>query len=252
MKLRHAAAMIFAASLLGAAAPAPSLDIPSGTGSVAPEPASDQAADMDFLFRLAMVEGHLIVGHDLLAAHQGSLALPHFGHPVQELYDDLTDYLNARKFPAFDNQLLKLEAAVASDPYSVATEAQYSATIDTIHKARELAPSTLRASVPAMIKVCAETLDAASGEYNGSLEGGQVKLLVEYHDSRGYVSWVSQYIDSLIAAHPDAASRDLLDRMKAVVGKAQWIVQSLLPAPTPRASVDEYRTVVAEASALSK
>jgi hypothetical protein len=250
------ASVMFAALLFGTAASAQALEAASPdalrAGQAQGAAASDRAADMDFLFRLAMVEGHLIVGHDLLAARQGDLALPHFGHPVRELYDDLSEYLEARKFPAFDTQLLKLEAAAASAPYAAATEAQYTAVIETVHKAREIAPADLRASVPAMITVCAETLDAASGEYNGSLEGGQVKLLVEYHDSRGYVSWVSQYVDSLIAGHKDAASQDLLGRMKTIAGKAQWIVEALLPAPAPRASVDQYRAVAVEAAALSK
>jgi hypothetical protein len=213
--------------------------------------ASDQAADMDFLFRLGMMEGHLIVGHDLLAGHQETLALPHFGHPVRELYDDISEYLEVRKFPAFDTQLLKLEATVASTPYATATEAQYKSIIETINRAREVAPAELRASVPAMMKICADTLDAASGEYNGSLEGGQVKLLIEYHDSRGYVSWVSHYVSNLVASHADAASRDLLGRMQKIVERAGWIVEALLPAPTPRASAEQYRAIVADAAALS-
>src|SRR5579885_738650 len=79
------------------AAPVPALavtDIDAHYGS-----ASD---DVDFLFRLGMLEGHLLVGHELLKANQAALALPHFGHPVRELYDDIADYLAARKFPAFD------------------------------------------------------------------------------------------------------------------------------------------------------
>lgn len=207
---------------------------------------------MDFLMRLGMLEGHLIVGHDLLVAHQATLALPHFGHPVRELYDDIADYIDAHKFPAFDTQLVKLETVVASDPYGAKTESQYQAAIATIHKARELAPAALRASVPDMIKVCADTLDAASGEYGGALEKGRVQAIVEYHDSRGFVSWVDQFVGTLTAQHPDPASQDLLGRMKAVLAKAQWIVEPLLPSPTPRASVGQYRAVAAEAEALSK
>lgn len=221
-------------------------------GSAAHSAAHPDPADIDFLFRLGMLEGHLIVGHDLLVAHQGSMALPHFGHPVRELYDDVSDYLDNRKFPAFDTQLVKLEAAVAAAPYAPQTEAQYQAAIATVHKARDIAPAEVRASVPAMIKVCAETLDAASGEYGGALERGRIQSIVEYHDSRGYVSWVGEYLQSLIGAHPDIASQDLLGRMKLVLAKAQWIVEPLLPAATPRASVGQYRAVAAEAAALTK
>ena len=208
--------------------------------------------DVDFLFRLGMLEGHLMVGHELLKAHQASLALPHFGHPVRELYDDISDYLNGHKFPAFDKQLVALEAAATVAPESPDTEAKYQAVIVVVHKARELAPAELRASLPEMIRVCSDTIDAAAGEYGESLERGRVSTLVEYHDSRGFLEYVAQQIDELKTTHADAQSQGMLDRFKGVLAKAQWIVGDLLPNPTPRASVGQYRAVAAEAASIAK
>jgi hypothetical protein len=208
--------------------------------------------DVDFLFRLGMLEGHLMVGHELLEAHHASLALPHFGHPVRELYDDISDYLNAHKFPAFDKQLVALEAAVATAPDAADTRAKYDAVIATVHKARAVAPAELRASLPEMIRVCSDTVDAAAGEYGEALERGRVTSLVEYHDSRGYLAYVAQQVAELGAAHTDAASQGVIDRFKQVLAKAQWIVGDLLPSPTPRASVGQYREVAAEAANVAK
>jgi hypothetical protein len=206
----------------------------------------------DFLFRLGMLEGHLMIGHDLLQAKQPSLALPHFGHPVRELYDDISDYLAKNKFPQFDGQLAALEASVAAAPDSADTEARYQAAIVTVHKAREIAPASLRASLPEMIQICSDTIDAASGEYGEGLEHGRIAVIVEYHDSKGYLEYVAQQLGEMFAAHRDAASQDLLDRFKAVLAKAQWIVEPLLPDPTPRASVGTYRAIAAEAAAIAK
>lgn len=210
------------------------------------------ADDADFLFRLGMLEGHLLVGQELLQAHQAALALPHFGHPVRELYDDFADYLRQRKFPAFDAQLAALEAAVAAAPESPDTEAKYQAIIATVHRAREVAPAELRASLPQMIKVCADTIDAASGEYGEALERGRVAVLVEYHDSRGYLSYVAYQIAQMKATHPNPAAQHALDQLAAALAKAQWIVGDLIPAPTPRASVATYRSIASEASAIAK
>lgn len=203
--------------------------------------------DADFLFRLGMLEGHLMVGHELVQAHQEALALPHFGHPVRELYEDITGYLQQQGFPPFDKQLAALEAAVAAAPGAPDTEAQYQATIATLHKARDLAPAELRASLPDMIKVCADTIDAASGEYGEALERGRVSVLVEYHDSRGFLEYVAQEINALKGAHRDPKAQGQLDRLGALLAKAQWIVGDLLPAPTPRASVGTYRAIAIEA-----
>ena len=207
--------------------------------------------DTDFLFRLGMLEGHLIVGHDLLAAGRPGLALPHFGHPVRELYDDISDYVSAKRIKPFDTQLIKLEAAVAGAPAAPETEALYQATIKTIQQARLTAPAALRESVPAMIKICSDTIDAAAGEYGESLNRGRIDVIVEYHDSRGYLSYVAQEAQSLAQSHSDPASQGLLTRFRAVLAKAQWIVDPLMPAATPRASVGQYRTIAAEAASLT-
>ncbi len=212
----------------------------------------DAEDDTDFLFRLGMLEGHLLIGHQLLQAHQPALALPHFGHPVRELYADIETYLEKNRFPAFDGELAGLEAAAASAPESAETETRYQAAIATIHRARDLAPASLRASLPAMIHICSDTMDAASGEFGESLEQGRIAAIVEYHDSKGYLGYVRQELETLRATHVDAASRSLLDRFQAVLEKAEWIVGALLPDPTPRASVSTYRAIAGEAAALVK
>ncbi len=212
----------------------------------------DAEDDTDFLFRIGMLEGHLMIGHELLEHHHPALALPHFGHPVRELYGDIEDYLEKNRFPAFDGQLATLEALVAATPDSPATEAKYQAVIATVHKARALAPARLRASLPEMIQVCADTIDAASGEFGEGLEQGRVASIVEYHDSKGYLEYVQQQIDDLRTNHVDPAAQDLLHRFQAVLAKAEWIVAPLLPEPTPRASVSTYRAIASEAAALAK
>lgn len=208
--------------------------------------------DTDFLFRLGMMEGHLIVGHDLLAAGKPELAIPHFGHPVRELYDDVAGYLSEKRIPPFDRQLIRLEATETAAPGGSEGERQYTEVIATIHAARQAVPAQIRDSVPEMIKVCADTIDAASGEYGQAVNQGRIDSLVEYHDSRGYISFVTQQVDRLQKQATGAASPDLIARFKAVLAKAQWIVEPLMPAETPRASIAEYRAVAAEAAAVAK
>jgi hypothetical protein len=198
------------------------------------------------------LEGHLMIGHELLEHKHAALALPHFGHPVRELYADIEDYLDKNHFPAFDGQLAALEAMVASAPDSPETEAKYQAVIATIHNARAVAPASLRASLPEMIQICSDTIDAASGEFGEGLEQGRIASIVEYHDSKGYLEYVQQQLGELRANHTDDASQSLLERFQAVLAKAEWIVAPLLPDPSPRASVGTYRGIAAEAAALAK
>ncbi len=76
-------------------------------------------------------------------------------------------------------------------------------------------------------------------------------MLVEYHDSRGYIGWVAQEAEALARSHSDEASQGVLARFRTVLAKAQWIVDPLMPQPTPRASVGQYRAVASEAASVT-
>lgn len=104
-------------ALLALAAP---FAIPTNARAAAPDP-------VDFLFRLGMLEGHLIIGHDLLRARHNALALPHFGHPVRELYDDIIDYLTAIKFRPILARAQWIVAPLLPEPAPRASVSQYRA-----------------------------------------------------------------------------------------------------------------------------
>lgn len=208
--------------------------------------------DAEFLFRLGMLQGHLMVGHDLLKAGKPKLGLPHFGHPVRELYDDVKDYVTEKHIPPFEAALVDLESAAAKAPDSAETETKYQAVIAALEQARDATPASVRASVPAMVEICADTIDAAAGEYGEAINKGRIDDLVEYHDSRGFISYVGALVDKLSAAHPSAADSSLIERFKPILAKAQAIVAPLIPPETPSKSVADYRAVAAEARAVVK
>lgn len=232
---------------LAAALSAPALT------SAAPLPvqlAANQQDDANFLFLLGLMEGHLTVGHELLQANKVKLGQPHFGHPVRELYDDLKDYLTAKRVPQFEEQLVELEAAVEAAPTAPATEAKFKAVIASIHQARAATPAAIRESVPEMIRICADTIEAASGEYGEAIDKGRIANLPEYHDSHGFIAYVAQQVGELEKSHPTGEDANLIGRFKAVLAKAQGMVGALLPPERPQNSVADYRAVAHEAHSL--
>ena len=84
------------------------------------------------------------------------------------------------------------------------------------------------------------------------IEHDKIASVVDYHDSRGFLEYVAQEVTELKTAHPDAQSQAVITRFAAVLAKAQAIVGELVPAPTPRASVADYRAVAAEATSIGK
>ena len=214
-------------------------------GLALPTPARADAPDpVDFLFRMGMLEGHLMIGQELMQAKQYALGLPHFGHPVEELYEDLEPWLEAHHVAPFRQDLIDLEAAEAKEPGGAAANARYAAMIVTLHRARQSAPESVRASVPEQIRICADTVDAAAGEYAEALNQGRIDSPVEYHDSRGYLAFVAQQMAALRAASPSQAA--LIDRFDAVLARARAIVAPLLPPETPIATVAEYKAIAAD------
>jgi hypothetical protein len=162
-------------------------------------------------------------------------------------------YLTEKQVTPFDSALIELEAAAAKAPDSADTDAKYQTVIDTLEHARQVVPASIRNSVPAMIDICSDTIDAAAGEYGEALNKGRIDDLVEYHDSRGFISYVSQQVDKL-AANPSSSAADssLIARFKAVLAKAQAIVAPLIPPETPKKSVADYRAIAEEAHAVAK
>src|SRR5262245_50851455 len=45
-----------------------------------------ERADVDMMEKLGLLEGHLLIGKQLLQANMSSDAQPHFGHPAEEIY----------------------------------------------------------------------------------------------------------------------------------------------------------------------
>ncbi|HEY0419408.1 MAG TPA: hypothetical protein VGC80_07800, partial [Acetobacteraceae bacterium] len=224
-------------------------------GTLLAFPAAARAAEpdpVDFLFRIGMLEGHLMIGRELIDAGQERLALPHFGHPVRELYDDIAPWLTARKVAPFEAPLVRLEAAAAAAPASPETAALYREVIGIVHAARQSAPQALRDSIPEMIRICSDTVDAAAGEYGGAVNRGRIDSLVEYHDSRGYLGFVSQELDRLAAGNPKPEEAGLIARFRAALARAAWIVEPLMPPSEPRASVSQYHTVAAEVAKVAQ
>src|SRR5215813_12372875 len=61
---------------------------------------------------IALMQGHLLVGDELIAKGLWDEALPHFLHPTEELYALLEKYLKLHHITPFDRDLKALAQAV--------------------------------------------------------------------------------------------------------------------------------------------
>jgi hypothetical protein len=218
----------------------------------AADPAGISAEDhAEFLFKLGLLEGHLVIGKALLDINQPRAALPHFGHPVRELYDDIHEALPARGLKDFDTDLIALEAMVAAKPTDAATMAKFEDVMRIVAAARATVPDRLRNAEPFMLGVLAEIMETSSEDYNESIESGRIEKPVEYHDSRGYLLYAATEIARLEAV-PAIKSDARMKAFHAEFDKARAIVGPLLPPERPLKSVAQFKAIVAKAKAIAQ
>lgn len=216
---------------------------PSGMVIPAAAAAISNADHAELLFKLGLLEGHLMVAQELIDAKQPRLALPHFGHPVRELYDDISDELHRRGISGFDGELVSLEAFAAGKPNDPAFGAQYGKVIGIVAAIRATVPAGLLDSPPFMLGVLGEIAATAAEEYSESIEGGRIEKPIEYHDSRGYLAYADKELRRL-EARPE--ERGTLVDARAKLTELQAIVGPLLPPERPSASVAAYKAIVVQ------
>lgn len=149
-----------------------------------------EAKDIDYMTKLGLMKGHLLVAKELLEQGKPDLAEPHIGHPVEEIYADVEDQLNERQVKEFKTTLIRLQDLVkagAKDPNQV--EVEFKASMQAIDAAIAALPETQRQKPAFVLQVINGLLDTANSEYGASVAGGKIAAAIEYQDSRGFVTY---------------------------------------------------------------
>lgn len=213
--------------------------------NMAPAASTNAASeDADFAMRLVLIEGHLQVGRELMEAGQTQNALPHFGHPVRELYSDMIPVLVHRHGQQFDRDLIALEGLAARENNSETFRTEFDAALAKVHAARDLIPAEKWASDEFVLGLVADTANTASQEYRHALVGGRIDSLIEYHDARGFIF----RLHDILADHQGTDPR--LAQAAALVAELRAFVEPLNPPNPPRASDVQFEEKAAALRAL--
>jgi len=207
-------------------------------------PADAAREDADFAMRLALIEGHMQVGRELIEAGQTQNALPHFGHPVRELYSDMIPVIVHRGGQQFDRDLIALEGLAVSGGNSEIFRAAFDAALAKVRAARDLVPAEKWSSDAFILGLAADTSTVASQEYRNALVGGRIDSLIEYHDARGFIF----YLSTVLAGHQGSDPR--LAQAASIVAELHAFVEPLNPPNPPRATDVQFEEKAAALRAL--
>jgi Helix-hairpin-helix motif len=189
--------------------------------------------DVEYMVKLGLMKGHLFVAKELLDLKKIKEAEPHIGHPVEEIYVDVSDQLNERKVKEFKTGLITLEDLVkagAKDNAKVTTNLKES--MVSIDGAIAALPETQRKSPAFVLQVINGLLDTANSEYGAAITDGKIKEAIEYQDSRGFIAYVNmlyQGITPMMTKDHPAAHKTITENLKLLT--AAW--PTTMPPATP-------------------
>lgn len=148
-----------------------------------------EAKDIDFMTKMGLMKGHLLVAKELLDLQKPDQAEPHIGHPIEEIYSDVEDQLKERKVKEFKTTLINLQNQVKSNGKDAKVASNFDESMKSVDDAIATLPETQRQSPNFVLKVINGLLDAANSEYGAAIAKGKITEAIEYQDSRGFVSY---------------------------------------------------------------
>jgi len=202
------------------------------------------AKDADYMTKLGLMKGHLLVAKELLDQQQPKQAEPHIGHPVEEIYADVEDQLQERNVKEFKTTLISLQDMVkAGAKDSAQVQATFTAAEQAIDAAIQALPATQRESPEFTLRVIDGLLDAADAEYQAAIANGKISAAIEYQDSRGFVL----YAQDLYKDAAGKLTQTAPDTQQAMAKNFAELTQAwpaVIPPATPVKSPEQVSQLV--------
>ncbi|MEH1779835.1 MAG: helix-hairpin-helix domain-containing protein [Nostoc sp.] len=164
-----------------------------------------EAKDVDYMSKLGLMKGHLLVAQELLDQNQPKQAEPHIGHPVEEIYVDVEDQLNERKVKEFKTTLVSLQDLVKSSPKDSKVKTNFTSSVQAVDGAIAALPADQRSKPGFALQVINELLDSANSEYRAAIADGKITAPIEYQDSRGFVFYANELYKGISSQVAQAA-----------------------------------------------
>jgi hypothetical protein len=193
---------------------------------------------------IELMRGHILVGTELIELGLWDEALPHFLHPIEELYSSVEKYIKLHKMRPFRRELQALAQAVKArrkGAYEQALKVVDQRLAATLEAAKKFMTPVRSFTVRSAIEV----LRTAQSEYEGSMEDGKFVKPVEYQDSRGFV-WEAERILEANAAELAKIDADALAKIRAAFARLKAAWPAPMPPPAPVLKTGEITALISD------
>lgn len=145
-------------------------------------------SDTEYLVRLGLMRGHLLVGHELYGLSALDAARSHSKHPTDELYAGMENEFTARGTVGFGDELMA-HALASEGEDATAVSAAYA----TLAAAIARSEAAVQTSPAMIVDVTVALLREAAAEYAIGIVDGRLSNAHEYQDAYGFtrvaLSW---------------------------------------------------------------
>jgi hypothetical protein len=190
------------------------------------------AKDIDYMTKLGLMKGHMLVANELLELKKPDQADPHLGHPVEEIYIDLEEQFKERNVPEFKQVLTEVQELVRSKPNDPQIPAKFKAAMQAIDTAINALPESQRLAPDFTMPVINGILETATAEYTAAIADNKIKEIIEYQDSRGFVIYAQDTLFQKI--EPTFTQKDT--KITETLNTAFTELRKAWPAPIPPAA----------------
>lgn len=205
------------------------------------------AKDVDYMTKLGLMKGHLLVAKELLDLQKPAQAEPHIGHPVEEIYVDVEDQLNERKVPEFKTSLISLQDLVKAKSAKIDTN--FTEAVKSVDNAIAALPENQRSSPEFVLQVINGLLDTANSEYTAAIANGKISAAIEYQDSRGFVNYAEELykgISSQIGAANADTDKSIASNMSELAKNWPAVIPPATPVNSPSLVTQLIKTIETE------
>jgi Helix-hairpin-helix motif len=212
-----------------------------------------EAKDVDYMTKLGLMKGHLLVAKELLDQNQPKQAEPHIGHPVEEIYVDVEEQLNERKVKEFKTTLVSLEDLVKSNPKSDKVKTDFKTSMQSVENAIAVLPEGQRNKPAFVLQIVNGLLDAANSEYTAAVAGGKISAPIEYQDSRGFVIYAQELykgISTQVAKNSPDADKTITTTMTDLAKNWPAAIPPAAAVKTPEEVTKLVKTIELESQKL--
>lgn len=191
------------------------------------------AKDVDYMTKLGLMKGHLMVADELLKLQQPEQAEPHIGHPVEEIYTDVEEQFQERQVKDFKNELITLQALLKAGTKDAAkVTSDFKVAMEAVDGAIATLPAEQRQSPSFVLQVINGLLDTANAEYTAAIADGKISQEIEYQDSRGFVLYANELYKG-ISAQVAKESPEVDKVMRNSLTKLVTVWPAPIPPKTP-------------------